>query len=464
MSSSSASSSSSSISSISTQFLPLYSPSLPSPCYSVDPAYDETILDVSPYHRSTRMLPTGVFTKQSGSATVVLLNQHAGVRTPTYGRGALVKGTLMLSPESVGAVSQISVKLQGRLEITTSDAGASTTKMITVGSQIWPPPPANAAAGSASPVSPRCCPESLNFEVAFPEVFQLGDYEHPLPPTYIARFPGFPSLYAKATYDLVISIVKDRRIGFIPRTKTVFVLLEYRPESAPPRGITPTPPEDFLQAIKYMPEEWFQSSCTMRAKPKSDFSCIDCQVFMPAVRIFGFEDTIPVHVQLSGTLPTLRHLVNPTDRLPHSVSSSSSSSSISGRPTTPDEFCPVKIFLTRMVSAEHLGKLTMRVQRLGANGRVRPLPPPADFDCAECERGPTACPECIESVVVLDYTGEVRCDPKLAQVGGFYIGLLNVKDFLTVELAPPQPRTSPLIGVQHAVPIRFVTESYHEHT
>ncbi|KAJ7069546.1 hypothetical protein C8F01DRAFT_1078096 [Mycena amicta] len=436
------SSSTSSSSSILTGSLPIYSPSLPSPCYSLDPAHDETILDVSPYHRSPRPLPTGIFTKPCGSATVVLLNQQVGVRVPSYGRRGSVRGTLMLDPESTSAVSQVTVKLQGRLEITTSDAGASTSKMITVVSTIWPP------AGSSSP---RVCPESINFECQFPESFRQGDYEHPLPPSYIARFPGFPSLYAKATYNLAISIVKDRRLGFIPKTKTLYIPLDYVPESSPPRGITYTPCADFLSVIKYMPEEWYQSSFTMKTRCNSNFLPLECQVFIPSVRIFGIEDTIPVHIQLSGSLVSLRNLISPCSDRPPSPTT----------PNTDSSSSPVRVYLTRMVSADHLGKLTWRVQRIGANGRVQPLPPTVDFDCT-CSLESAACDDCATSVVVLDWAGEVRCDPKQVEVGGFHIGSLSVKDFLTVQLTPPNPRSSPLIAVQHAIPIRFVTESYRE--
>ncbi|KAF7314610.1 hypothetical protein MKEN_00934700 [Mycena kentingensis (nom. inval.)] len=461
--------------------LPAYSPSEASPDYSVDPADDETTLDASPGH-STRRRSTGIYTKSCGSATVVLLNQPTGARTPTYGRAGVVDGSLILDKESTSAIVQISIRLQGRLEITTSGTGGSTTKVVSVDKMLW------------DRETMTACPDTLNFQLVFPETFQDGDQTHPLPPTWIARFPGFPSLYAKATYHLGITIVKERRLGFLPKTKLIHIPLEYAPAYSPPRGIAPQPEGNFLATIKHMPEEWFQSSFVMKTRAGSGLPQIHCQVFIPSVRIFGIEDTIPVHVQLSGTYSSLRHLLAPPkDAGPASPSSSalalsrsrsssriplvtapppalpadpapnsaSSSGSSSDRSSATSQLSPVRVSLNRFVSVDHFGRQTRRSLRISATARIQALPPTATFDCAKPDCA-EFCDECAEYILVVDWAGQVRCDPSLVEVGGFSVGALSVKDYLTVELAPPNAQSSPLVAVQHAIPVRFVTDSYRD--
>jgi hypothetical protein len=203
--------------------LPLYSPSHPSPCYSQDPAYDETRLELSP-GIGTRPLPTGTFTKAYGSATIVLLDQEPDSRVPSYGRQASVRGSLLLEQDT-NNISEIVAKvrlsvltrlpnlipvlqLEGRLEITTVDSGALTVRTFKDSHSIWSP---------SSPSLP--CPARINFACHFPATFQYQGCDYPLPPSYIARFPGFPSLFAKCTYSLTVSMNKGRRLGFLPNTK-----------------------------------------------------------------------------------------------------------------------------------------------------------------------------------------------------------------------------------------------------
>ncbi|KAJ7213850.1 hypothetical protein GGX14DRAFT_696667 [Mycena pura] len=454
------------------------------PCYSQDPAHDETRLELSS-SRTTRQLPTDIFTKACGSATVVLFNQEPGVRVPLYGRERCVRGTLILAQDT-GNICRVVAKLQGRLEMATSDAGASTTKTVNKEYPLWPH-------GSESSSSP--CPGTLEFACDFPAMFQHGNSEYRLPPSYIARFPGFPSLYVKSTYNLAIVITRDRRLGFLSRTKLIYIALEYRPESYPPRGISAAPYGDFNSALKTMPEEWQQSSFTMTARSPSLVSPIQCQVFIPSIGIFGLKDSIPLHLQLSGALASLRELVVP----PRARSRPAVASPDRSAEARAHE--PVRVYLTRMVTVNHLDKLTMRVQRLCA-ADVAPLPPAVDFecscqqpyeDCATCTETVTEtldwagyvpadvaplpppvdcecscpfqqpCEECATRTETLNWAGYVRCDPGAGvDVGGFRAAGVNVKDFITVELSPPRPHASPLLVVRQAIPIRFVTETFVE--
>ena len=79
------------------------------PCYSQDPAHDETRLELSS-SRTTRQLPTDIFTKACGSATVVLFNQEPGVRVPSYRRERCVRGTLILAQDT-GNICRVVAKV-----------------------------------------------------------------------------------------------------------------------------------------------------------------------------------------------------------------------------------------------------------------------------------------------------------------------------------------------------------------
>ncbi|KAJ7758108.1 hypothetical protein DFH07DRAFT_1024893 [Mycena maculata] len=401
--------------------LPLYSPSTPSPCYSLDPANDETRLDLSP-RMGTRPLPTGLFTKACGSATVVLFDQEDNIRIPMYGRRGTVRGSLILERDT-SHISQIGAKLEGRLETTTVELGAAMTKVVKYVHSLW-------SRGSSS--SP--CPGTIEFAYPFPATFQHQGSEYPLPPSYLARFPGFPSLFARCTYNLTISITKDGRL--LSKTKFISLPIDYNPQTSPPCAITR--PSCFLFRVKTMPEEWYQSSFTMNTRSRSSLSPLQCQAFVPSVKIFGIKDSIPLHVQLSGSLAAFQEFVLPCSPHPGDADQGARQKS------------PVRVYITRMVSVEYRGKTTWRLQRIG-EGHVWALPPTVNFDCDYQPGG-----SCLQT---LDWDGEVKCYPDIT-VGGFQASGLTVKDFITLELVPPNPASSSLLTVQHAIPIRLVTETF----
>lgn len=88
--------------------LPGYSPSSPAPSYSSTLANDEQRLEHTPRSRA-RQTPVGIFTKSSGSITVVLEDQEPNATCPSYGRQAAVRGTVIL--ERSEAASEIVVEV-----------------------------------------------------------------------------------------------------------------------------------------------------------------------------------------------------------------------------------------------------------------------------------------------------------------------------------------------------------------
>ncbi|KAJ7087990.1 hypothetical protein B0H15DRAFT_842000 [Mycena belliarum] len=402
--------------------LPLYSPSPPSPRYSEDPAGDETRLEASP-RLGARVTPRGIFTKAFGSTTVVLFGQALGAQVASYGRQATAEGTLILEQDT-RQISEIVVKLEGRLHIVTEETGALRISTIEVSCPLWAQGP-----GAAS----SHCPERLDFACRFPATFKHESREYPLPPSFASSFCGFPLLLVKCVYSLIVSITKERRLGFLPKTKIVHVPLEYHPLTFPPFTL-PTPPR-FLSAVKLMPEQWHQSSFVMHprpsSKPKSRLAAIECQVFIPAVRTFGLRDTIPLHLQICAPLASLRALLPPGDG-PISEGCS-----------------PVRVYLRRKVAFVGRGAPTTRVLRIGeAHVKLSNQP--------ECRLTPAG-------VQTLDWECAVRCGPAgTAVVGGFCAAGLVVTDEVVVELSPPRPAFASLLPVQHTLPIRLVTEALFE--
>ncbi|KAH8114445.1 hypothetical protein DFH11DRAFT_216694 [Phellopilus nigrolimitatus] len=64
-----------------------------------------------------------------------------------------------------------------------------------------------------------------------------------------------------------------------------------------------------------------------------------------------------------------------------------------------------------------------------------------------------------DPIQTLDWDGTVRVEnPAEIQAGGFTVGNLVVKDFVVLSLEPPDPARNPLIALQHAHPIRLVTD------
>ncbi|KAJ7133428.1 hypothetical protein C8R44DRAFT_611706 [Mycena epipterygia] len=406
--------------------LPLYKPPPhPSPCYSQDPANDETRLESS-VRTGRGRLPTGIFTKAYGSATIVLLDQESNAHVPSYReRRSSVRGSLILEQDT-SQISEVAAKLKGRLELIAVDSGGVTIKTVAITNVLW-------SSGSSS----SSCPGTIDFACDFPATFQYRDSEYLPPPSYNAWFLEFPSLSAKCAYSLTISITKGRRLGLLSKTKLIHVPIEYRPRAYPLREISTSP--CFLSTVKTMPEEWHQSSFVMNTRVSSNLEPIQCQAFIPSVKVFGLADTIPLHLQISGRIFSLQEFVLPSSAVCDDVDPTKS---------------PVRVFLMRVITVECHGKTTSRVMRIG-EGRFRPLPPIVKFDC-HC---PIRCDPVESCTKNLDWDGQIKCNPDVT-VGGFQAAGLTVKDFITLELIPPTPISSPLLTVQHSIPIRFVTETF----
>ncbi|KAJ6508379.1 hypothetical protein C8R45DRAFT_859380 [Mycena sanguinolenta] len=404
---------------------PSYSPPPLPPCYSQNPTDDETQIDISPRsHGRRHLLPSGVFVKACGSTTVILSGQESTTRVPVYRQHGPVRGSLIVE-EDASQIREVVAKLEGRLEVSTTYAGVQIIKIVHNTYRLW------SASSSASPF-----PGTIDIVCDFPTTFQYNGRDFPLPPSYIAGFPGYPALFAKCSYSLNISIIKHKRLGLLSKTKLIYIPLEYNPQTVPTRGLPPI--VHFLSSVKVIPEEWQQTSFQMNTRTPG-LSPIQCEAFIPSVKVFGLSDTIPLHLQLSGPLSSLRELISPClvgGDLVHS---------------------PVHVYLARKVTFEHHTTSAWRIQRIG-EGHFPPLP--LAISKCTCQAPCDSCNSCVDT---LGWDGEVKCDMGVT-VGGFHAAGLTVMDFITLEITPPKPGLSPLRPVRHAFPIRFVTETFVEPT
>lgn len=87
-------------------YLPTYTPALPTPYYTVDPHPDEARLHLSigSRHTVTEDL-THVFTEKTKHFSLTLTNQPPACTTPTYGRGTAIQGFLnVFKPDDVASI------------------------------------------------------------------------------------------------------------------------------------------------------------------------------------------------------------------------------------------------------------------------------------------------------------------------------------------------------------------------
>ncbi|KAF8158192.1 hypothetical protein B0H34DRAFT_444578 [Crassisporium funariophilum] len=414
-----------------TPALPGYSPSLPSPSYSTELACGEQRLDHTP--RSRRLAPTSLFIKKSGKTTIVLNEQEDGVAVPSYGRHAVINGTLFLEdPESV---LKVVLTVEAKMDSAISEAGSRSILLIKNPYTLW-----------SHEESQNPCAGLVPFSFVLPSTFKDGSNVVPLPPSYHFYNQLVSSLFVKSTYQLHFAItrIRHRKLEIWPKTKQIFVPFTYVPRTRSHRPIVNSP--CFFSSVKTSPEEWYQAVTLLKTKANVKMDPINCHLFVPAGRIYGLTDTIPFHVQLSGVTCSLReHFGTPLlDRV----------ASVDSQITMPFSKLHnpkplLRVYILRQVSVSVKGESAWKNSIIG-EGTIWPIPP----DLSSCCESTST--QCVEGHV--DWEGEVRCSEEYT-VGGFHAANVHVKDFITLALSPPTPQ-SPLLELQISVPIRLVTDSF----
>ncbi|KAJ3570108.1 hypothetical protein NP233_g4618 [Leucocoprinus birnbaumii] len=283
--------------------LPQYSPSAPAPGYSCQPACGELSLEQTP--RQARPVAESTFIRRCGKSTLaVLYNQEENIKLPAYGREAPIAGSILF--DSADDVCEVVLEIFGKVETMSSDGGAKTTTVIDNRRILW----------SDSLKNGRC-PCQIEFSVRLPATFR-DDHgeERPLPPTYSVDFHGIPALYVRTSYFIQMLITRNlsKKVGFLTKTKRMFVPFEYYPRTRPNRPIIPS--LCFFSGVKSTPEEWYQTIAPMKTPLNTDPGPIFTHLLIPSSRIYGIRDSIPFHVQLSGPEEALRAFLQPKPKEP----------------------------------------------------------------------------------------------------------------------------------------------------
>ncbi|KAJ7502378.1 hypothetical protein B0H11DRAFT_1988309 [Mycena galericulata] len=393
--------------------LPIYSPAMPCPIYSATAGPNEQSLLHSPVPGHSRH--TGIFVRKEHILTVVLQGQKENSRRPSFGRGALLSGTLLLeSPETVTAVN---VKLQGTVESNSSHNGYSRLEVLDETSSLY-----------AQGDNQTRCLSAIPFLFRFPRRFENNGVHYPLPPSCDITLPN--GSFLKCTYSLTVSlsVALHRSTPFFVRAKNLFIELEYRERTRPSRPGISEP--SLFSTIKICPEEWLQLPIALTVKPDSRPSDIYCDLFVPSVGVFASPDTIPFHLQLSGTINSLRKLLlfpSKLDRIHNQI---------------------IRVYVLRQITVHVSGDSPTKVKMntILWEASLRPLPP----DISDLSQTLSSNRE-----DVLNWEGELQLQDITTPT--FDVGSFMVTYFVAIELTPPE--TSSVNRCHYGFPIKLTTDT-----
>ncbi|KAJ7191628.1 hypothetical protein GGX14DRAFT_600065 [Mycena pura] len=390
--------------------LPPYSYSPPVPSYSLEPAPDEETVELTGRAAAP---PTGNYIKTCGRDAVVLDEQQVGAEFPTYGRSAPINGHVAV--EDRETVSEIVLKINGKMRLMIAEDGHASeslaSSLIDESYTLWPPEKSHTST----------CPGAVPFSVVLPTQYKDENLvAHSLPPSYEIRFDAV-SFKSSYTISVVITRMRRGKFQFLHKSETIPIKFTYSPRMRPRRPIQPS--SNFLFDVKMMPEEFRQVVWEITPSPESSAEALDLHLFIPSVEVFGLEDTIPFHVQLSGPVASLRQFfANPGSAAP-----------------------VIAVKLVRLLSVS----LKWRVSRSFVIGTARLSASPPGFS-SEADAGTAS----------LDWDGGVRCQADTL-VGMFDTGGVRVRDFFLVKLLPPRLQTKEeFTTLSKLHPIKLVTDSW----
>nr|GAT51816.1 predicted protein [Mycena chlorophos] len=407
-----------------TVVLPAYTPSGPVPSYSKKPSTDESTIQHTP---RTHERPSGTFVKASGGDTVLLAEQDPAAEVPCYGRQGLVTGFVSVADRDL--VSEVVLKVKGKMEYMISEGGSLSHKLIDSTCSLW-------SSHSPSP-STSTCPGAIPFSFPLPSKFQDENLvAHPLPPSYEVPFSEMPGMFLRTTYWLTITVTrtrsKSRKLQFLTKTNTITIPFDYSPRSRPWRSMQPS--FELLNDVKTMPEEFRQVSWEVQPRPKATARPLELHLFLPTVEIFGLDDVVPFHVQLGGPVDELRHFLPPPPG--------------TTRPDQEQKKQRLTVSLVRQVVIEVHGRKAARTVFI-ASASLHTHPP--SFSSSN------------ESLPTLDLSGTLKPRRSVAPTGTFDVGCVRVQDFIVIELWPADTELMrKYTTMRFSHPVKFVTDSYVE--
>ncbi|KAJ7149312.1 hypothetical protein C8R43DRAFT_1007654 [Mycena crocata] len=390
--------------------LPPYSRCPPIPTYSPEPAPDEQRVEHTPRARTH---PTWNYTKTYRHDAIVLTEQVATSRVPVYGRNASITGFITVGCREM--VCEVVLKVNGQMTATIAEGGSlktsQTTKLVSDCYTLW---------SSQTPHTSHC-PGTIPFSVLLPTEFSDSNgVSHALPPTYDVPLIAAPGISLKSSYTLSVTITRGRRFKFLSKSKTTIPIpFCYSPRIRPCRPIQPS--SDFYSDVKIMPEEWRQTISHMKPRPRLCAQPVDLQLFLPITDTFGLEDIIPLHIQLTGPVASIRQFLPQCTNL--------------SRPGT------IVATLLRQIVVEINGRQATRNIVIGT-AKLCSCPPGAAADDHEAS---------------LDWGGEVQITAD-AMVGMFDAGSVRIQDSIVIELRPSNPETSEFCTLHYSHPIKLVKD------
>ncbi|KAG6834054.1 hypothetical protein H0H93_012299, partial [Arthromyces matolae] len=225
--------------------LPAYSPSEPSPAYSHRPTRDERSLQQT--CRRVFLAPTGTFIRKSGKLKVTLFEQEDGIDVPIYTQNRDISGVIAI--EEPHKISKVTLKIEGKLDTRIAVGGSKVTDLMRFSSTLW-------EKGNGSELSGH-----LPFSQSLPSTFIHEGSQKCLPPTYCVHEGSAFNFAVK--YTLTISLSQGRHsVELLKRSDKIEIPFNYHPRSRPHRPILTD--AHFLPTIKSCPEEWHQTSSTIR--------------------------------------------------------------------------------------------------------------------------------------------------------------------------------------------------------
>ncbi|KAI4526851.1 hypothetical protein K523DRAFT_299099 [Schizophyllum commune Tattone D] len=417
--------------------LPPYSPARDAPPYTPAARQDERVLLAQPRRNDRDRPPTGHFLQQSGPISLVLFDQAEDATTPLFRQRADVRGTVGLAPRLRERASEVVVRIEGRLELAYSGGSAQTTRTVDDCYTIWS---ADTAEGCSMP------PSEVGFCVPLPHGYTGSDGKtYTLPPTFLWVQHGTAGVFVRSYYRLRVLVYERPHgpFGLLAGSRRMLVPFDYRPRTRPVAPFFPL--SCFFSTVKHMPEEWEETALVVEPAAGSKLGCVQCQLFLPAVKVFALSDKIPFHVLLSGRVDALRAFV-PLDEVP------SPSDCRKGK-IRPGGVGAVRISIVREVIVEVRSTRIVRSERIG-EGRIWPVPPTVRAMEDASKRAFEDCP-CENA----DWEGELACRKDII-TGGFTASGLWVQDVILLELTPLVAGT--MQSVRKRVPIRLTTEPYTE--
>ncbi|KIJ62554.1 hypothetical protein HYDPIDRAFT_93958 [Hydnomerulius pinastri MD-312] len=390
--------------------VPPYTPSPPSPSYSTELLPGERTVEQA--RRALSQPPTGVYRRITENLSIVLRDQRPGSIHPIYGRGAVVRGDLML--RNTDDLTSVTLKLEGLMVVESSGVSIPTT-LFSMSFEMW------SASGG------RPCPRTVPFAAILPPTFEDGDHARPLPPTFESMEPR-----AVCSYSLTVELSRPRQfLSFLKSSDAVKVPFIYRPRSRPHMPMLPSD-LPFMSTVKSSPEEWHQVMCTMNMAQSTGLAPAQCLLFIPSAQIYALSDTIPFHLQIRGP---------PASLIPFLEQSQGTQQ--------PGGGVAIRVYLLRQTGIKIHDQI-VSISRVLGEAKVEP----SQSRHSMFQRGPLG-----DALDSLDWDGEVRCSEDTT-VASFFTSQLYVKDFIALSIVPRKPLQSTLLALKHCHPIRLVTDPW----